>query len=337
MSEAVVLPILESSQTGEARRSAIALASRLGFNETVRGKVGIVVTEIANNLVQHAREGQLLLQAIEKHNVMGIEILSLDKGPGIDNIDECLRDGFSTAGTAGNGLGAIDRLSDLFEVYSQPNRGTAIVSQIWAAPLSAVLPPGFLELGVVCLPKAGEAVPGDAWASFTSGQRSLLLVADGLGHGPLAAKASLEAVRVFEAHAHRSPKEIVELAHQALRSTRGAALAVAEVNFERQSIRFTGVGNIAASFLSPMVNYNLISHNGTVGHEARKVQEFTYQWHASGILILHSDGLSTHWQLERYPGLSYKHPSLIAGILYRDFNRDRDDLTVLVAREGQEQ
>ncbi|RCJ37860.1 serine/threonine protein kinase [Nostoc minutum NIES-26] len=333
MSNSVVLSILESSQAGEARRNAVALASRLGFNETAKGKVAIVATEIANNLVQHAREGLLLLQTINKQNVLGIEILSLDKGPGIHNIDECLRDGFSTASTPGNGLGAISRLSDVFEIYSRPNEGTAILSQLWAAPLSDSLPEQ-LELGVVCLPKTGEEVSGDAWASKVNEQYSLILVADGLGHGPLAARASLEAVRIFEESSHRSPKEIVEAAHGALRSTRGAALAIAQINFEQQSIRFTGVGNIGASFLSPVKNYSLVSHNGTVGHEARKIQEFTYQWHPSGILIMHSDGLSTQWRLERYAGLSYKHPSLIAGILYRDFNRDRDDVTVLVAREG---
>lgn len=331
MTQSLAIHVYEPSQTGEARRNAIALASHLGFNETAKGKVGIVVTEMANNLVQHATQGLLLLQIISKHNVMGIEILSLDKGPGIDNIDECLQDGFSTAKTPGNGLGAISRLSDVFEIYSQPNQGTAILSQLWATPLSAA-PPEQIELGVICLPKAGEEISGDAWASQVNQQRSLLLVADGLGHGPLAARASNEAVKIFEEYGHRNPKEIVEATHTALRTTRGAALAIAEVNFEYQSIRFIGVGNISASFISPSKNYNLVSHNGTVGHEARKIQEFTYQLHPQGILIMHSDGLSSQWRLERYCGLSYKHPSLIAGILYRDFNRDRDDVTVLVAR-----
>ena len=75
MNDAVVLSISESSQVGEARRLALALASRLGFDETERGKVGIVVTEIANNLVQHAENGKLLLQIVQKNQNSELKIL----------------------------------------------------------------------------------------------------------------------------------------------------------------------------------------------------------------------------------------------------------------------
>src|SRR4028119_131850 len=245
MSNSVALPISESSQAGEARRTAIAFASRLGFNETERGKVGLVVTEVANNLVQHAQDGVLLLQALEENGIAGIEILALDKGPGIDNLSECLRDGFSTGGTPGNGLGAISRLSAFFDISSIPRVGTAILCHLWASPLPVNPSQNHLKLGAVCLPKTGEEISGDSWASAQIDNRSLLLVADGLGHGPQAAKASLEAVRVFRENVHRSPKEIVEAAHAALRSTGGAALAIAAIDFEQQSVRFAGVGNIA--------------------------------------------------------------------------------------------
>ena len=333
MTEPVALPILESSQAGEARRIAIALASRLGFNETDRGKVGIVVTEVANNLVQHAIDGKLLLQPLTRNNIEGIEILALDKGPGISNISECLRDGFSTAGTPGTGLGAISRLSAFFDIYSVPTVGTAVLSHLWASTSPTRQPDSKLESGVVCLPISGEEVSGDAWAIDQDSSRSLLLVADGLGHGPQAALASQEAVRIFRANLGRSPKEIIEVMHPALRSTRGAALAIAEVDVERLTVRFAGVGNISGTIFSPEKSNSMVSYNGTVGHEVRKIQEFVYQWPKGGLLVMHSDGLGTQWRLDRYPGLVAKHPSLIAGVLYRDFNRGRDDVTVLVARE----
>ncbi len=333
MSNSIALPIIEPSQAGEARRRAVAFASRLGFNETERGKVGLVVTEVANNLVRHAQDGVLLLQALEKNDIAGVEILALDKGPGIDNISECLRDGFSTAGTPGNGLGAVKRLSAVFDIYSVSTGGTAILAHLWASPLPVDRSQDYFKLGAVCLPKTGEEVSGDTWASAQSDNHRLLLVADGLGHGPQAAKASLEAARVFRENVHRSPKEIVEAAHAALRSTRGAALAIASIDFEHQTVRFAGVGNIAAAILSPAGNCNMVSYNGTVGHEVRKIQEFTYPWPKEGLLVMNSDGLGTQWRLDRYAGLITRHPSLIAGVLYRDFNRGRDDVTVLVARE----
>ncbi|WP_448266064.1 ATP-binding SpoIIE family protein phosphatase [Nostoc sp. DSM 114159] len=331
MRESVTVTITESSQTGEARRVAMALATRLGFQEIERGKVGIVATEIANNLVQHAHGGVVLLRSLKENSKIGIEILALDKGRGMVDVDECLQDGFSTAGTLGNGMGAIRRLSGLLEIYSIPNQGTALLAHLWLNP-APHQPEKFLEIGAICLPKRGEDVSGDTWASEVDSCRNLLLVADGLGHGPAAASAASAAVRMFQEHIHRSPGAIVEAAHAALRSTRGAALAIAEIDFEQQSVRFAGIGNIAASIFSFTEHRHLLSHNGTVGHEIRKIQEFSYPWYANGILIMHSDGLSAKWQIDRYPGLMQKHPSLIAGVLYRDFNRDRDDVTVLVAK-----
>jgi anti-sigma regulatory factor (Ser/Thr protein kinase) len=332
MKESIAIAITEPSQTGEARRAALALASRLGFKETERGKVGLVVTEVANNLMQHAHGGVVLLRAIEYQTTVGIEILALDKGAGMVDVEECLQDGFSTAGTSGNGLGAIRRLSNVFEIYSAPDSGTAILAHLWANSNLLHSPEMPLEIGVVCLPKRGEDVSGDAWACQIDRHRGVLLVSDGLGHGTAAATASAEAVRIFQAQPHLPPQAIVEAAHAALRSTRGAALAIAKINFEQLSVHFAGIGNIAASISSFTDHHNLVSHNGTVGHEVRKIQEFSYPWYANGLFIMHSDGLGTQWKLERYPGLSQKHPSLIAGVLYRDFNRERDDVTVLVAR-----
>ncbi|HEY9744481.1 MAG TPA: ATP-binding SpoIIE family protein phosphatase [Coleofasciculaceae cyanobacterium] len=332
MNNSIALPILEPSQAGEARRMALAFASRLGFNETERGKVGLVVTEVANNLVRHAQDGVILLQALENNGIAGVEILALDKGPGIDNLSECLRDGFSTAGTPGNGLGAVTRLSAFFDIYSVPTVGTAILSHLWASRLPVNQPQENLKLGAVCLPIRGEEVSGDTWASDRTDNHSLLLVADGLGHGPQAAKASLEAVRVFRENVRCSPQEILEAAHAALRSTRGAAVAIAAIDFESQTVLFAGIGNISGTILSPDGSCNMVSYNGTVGHEVRKIKEFTYPWSQGSLLIMHSDGLATQWRLDRYAGLITRHPSLIAGVLYRDFNRGRDDVTVLVAR-----
>lgn len=335
MNESTAIAITEQSQTGEARRAALALATRLGFEETERGKVGILVTEVANNLILHAGGGVVVLRAIAQDNTLGIEVLGLDQGSGMMAVEECLQDGFSTAGTAGNGLGAIRRLSDFFEIYSLPDKGTALVAHLWAKSSSHSPPdsrPDMIEFGVVALPKRGEEVSGDAWAWEGDSRRSLFLVVDGLGHGPAAASAAAAAIRVFHDCHHQSPQRIVEAAHAALRSTRGAALAIAEINFERQTVCFAGVGNIAASISSATEHHNLVSYNGTVGHEVRKINEFTYPWYVNGLLIMHSDGISTQWKLDRYAGLSQKHPSLIAGVLHRDFHRERDDVTVLVAK-----
>ncbi|GFE68963.1 SpoIIE family protein phosphatase [Chroococcus sp. FPU101] len=336
MNEIILLPISELSQVGDARRQALALVKDLGFSKMKQGQVGIVVTEMASNLVYHAHDGTLLIQTIEQNQRLGLEIISLDKGPGIENISECLQDGYSTKGTAGNGLGAISRLSNCFEIYSDYPKGTALLVQMWDSSSVLKNTKERLVIGGICLPKKGEEVSGDSWATIQQPHRTLFMVADGLGHGFQAAQASLEAVRIFREQENESPKAIIEAAHQALRNTRGAALAVTEIDFERQSLRFAGVGNISGAVFTAQGNYSMVSYNGIVGYEMRKLQEFTYQWPKDGVLIMHSDGLTSHWRLDNYRGLAAKHSSLIAGVLYRDFHRGRDDVTVLVAKERTE-
>jgi anti-sigma regulatory factor (Ser/Thr protein kinase) len=332
LSDTIVLPVTESSQVGEAHRLATRLAQGLGFNETEAGKVAIVVSEAARNLATHATGGELLLRALERDGVAGLEVLALDRGPGMANVAECLRDGYSTTGGPGTGLGAIARLSALFDIHSIPGAGTALLARLWSRPLPRHLQPHPLEIGAVCLPQPGQEVGGDGWAVDQRPGRGLILVADGLGHGSDAAQASGEAVTVFRKNPHLAPAAMIEAVHAALRHTRGAAVAVAEVDVLHQVVRFAGVGNIAGVILSPAGSRHMVSHHGTAGHEVRKIQEFTYPWPEGALLVIHSDGLATHWDLDRYPGLASRHPSLIAGVLYRDYSRRRDDVTVVVAR-----
>jgi len=331
MNQSFVLAISESSQVGEARRVAGVLAQKQGFNQTEAGKFSLIATEAANNLVKHAQRGELILTPFDENGLAGMELLALDRGPGMQNVDHCMRDGYSTAGSPGTGLGAIARLSTSSDVYSLPNRGTALVSRISAGQSGRRQ--AVLEIGAICSPKAGEDSCGDAWCVRQSPGRAVALMADGLGHGSSAAQASREAVRAFEENSHCSPAEIIQAAYGPLRSTRGAALAVAELDFENKILRCAGVGNIAATIVEGDKTRSLISHNGTVGHEMRRVQEFTYPWPAGALLVMHSDGLQTRWSLKAYPGLAARCPSLIAGVLFRDFQRGSDDVTVLVIRE----
>jgi anti-sigma regulatory factor (Ser/Thr protein kinase) len=327
------LVVEDPSHVAAARRAATKLAESLGFDATGAGNVALVVTEIATNIVKHGGGGQVLLAALEDEARTGIEIVGLDGGRGLLDVEACLRDGYSTAGSAGTGLGAIRRLAASFDVYSARDRGTAIVARLWSDPRDDVSGRR-LTLGSAGAACAGEQVSGDGWAVERDGRRTVLLVVDGLGHGPTAADASREAIRVFRANAKSSPRAIVEALHDGLRSTRGAALAVTEIDTDRELVRYSGIGNIVAALVWPTARRHLVSHNGTVGHTVRKIDEFTYPWPRGGVLIEHTDGLMTQWDLDRYPGLLQHGPSLIAAVLYRDFARKRDDVTVIAAREA---
>src|SRR5690349_19022077 len=115
------VPVQEQSQVGEARRTAASLTAKLGLNETEAGKVAIIVTELATNLLKHGKGGELVLN-VPGAEPAGLEILALDKGTGIANLRECMRDGHSTAGTPGGGLGAVERLSSALDIYTAPQR-----------------------------------------------------------------------------------------------------------------------------------------------------------------------------------------------------------------------
>ena len=107
---------------------------------------------------------------------------------------------------------------------------------------------------------------------------------------------------------------------------------MAENDEVQQVVRFSGIGNIAGVILSSQKSRSLVSLDGTVGHHIRKIQEFTYPWDKYSLLIMHSDGLKTHWRMDAYQGLAARHPGLIAGVLYRDHQRGNDDVTVLVTK-----
>ena len=324
--------VTEISQVGEARRGTSALATAQGMNAEAAGRVALVTTELAGNLVKHTPlGGKLLARALSVPDLAGVEILALDKGQGMDDVSRCLRDGYSTAGSPGTGLGAVSRTSDLFQIHSAPGVGTAILSRVWARPAPGETLPG-LSLGVVNESLAGQVVCGDGWMLHEQDGRAVVMVADGLGHGPGAADASREAVRVARENAHRPPIEILDLMHPALHSTRGAAIAIAEIDSHRNTLRYAGVGNIAGVVATGTDTRSLASYTGIVGHAMQSAKEFSYPWAPGSTLIMHSDGVSTRWKLSAYPGLASRHPSLIAGVLYRDFGRATDDATVLVIR-----
>lgn len=327
-----VVPVTEASQVGQARRAATLLGARAGLGETAVGTLALLATEAATNLARHARDGMLVLRPVPGPaggEQGGVELLALDHGPGIPDLGRAIADGYSTGGTAGHGLGAMRRMAHDFDLYSLPERGTAIVMRVWAGGGSGRPAP---PPGVVCVPVRGEQACGDGWTVVAAGGHTVAAVVDGLGHGPEAARAADAAMDVVRAHAAATPAEIVRAAHAALRPTRGAALAVARLEPGRGQLRFAGVGNVSASVATMDGTRSMASHNGIVGHEMRTVHEFTHDWPAGGSLLMHSDGLQTRWRLDAYPGLLARDPAIVAGVLFRDFARGRDDATALVVR-----
>jgi anti-sigma regulatory factor (Ser/Thr protein kinase) len=328
--------VAEQSQVGEARRAASRLCLTHGFDETARGRVALLVTELGTNLARHATGGRLLMDCSASADGLQFEILSIDSGPGMADVGRCLRDGYSSGNTPGTGFGAVQRLSTDFSVFSVAGKGTVILSRVWVpalgAPNPAPVASRFAYAGI-CLAAPFEDVSGDAWQFRVTGDTAMLALADGLGHGPLAADAAGVAIAAFE-RSTGSPAQVLEQAHAAMRSTRGAAMAVARLDATAGTLDFAGAGNIAGRVVSGIVDRSLMSQNGTLGLQIRKIQDLTLAWPAHALVILHSDGLTSRWKLDEAPGLIQCDPAVIAGWLIREHTRGQDDVAVVVVKRA---
>jgi anti-sigma regulatory factor (Ser/Thr protein kinase) len=327
-----VIPVPDASHIGEARRAVAMLSGRIGLDENAAGRVAIVATELATNVAKHGNGGDLLARAIE--NDTGIELIAVDKGRGIADISQAMRDGFSSGGTSGHGLGAIERMSDLFDIYSPPGQGTVVVSRMLQlrAGTAGRGPADTLDLGVVCVAAPNERLSGDAWIVFDGERGPAMAIIDGLGHGEAAHEASQLGLEICRRHAGSPPTTLMALMHAGLRPTRGAAAAIAELDVSTRTVRLSGLGNISCSVVSPEGSKSLASMSGIVGHQGRRIQEFSTPFAPAATLVMYSDGIASRWRLDQYSGLRARHPAVGAGAVYRDQLRGRDDATIVVAR-----
>jgi len=319
----------DASHVSAARMGVGRMTQALGFDETRAGRAAIVVTEAVSNIVKHAGSGTFVARAIEANGCMGLELLAIDKGPGMRDFEASAVDGHSTSGTPGTGLGAIRRQSDEFDVYTDVGAGTILRALLWAAqaPRNSAY-----EVGALCVPKPGESVCGDAWGVEFGGHGVTFLLADGLGHGPDASRAASLAVDTLHRHPAETALRILDRAHARLKPTRGAAVAVMRHEQAGGELSFAGVGNISACVIDRQSRRAMVSHNGIVGHNVHKSQEFRYPWPRGALLVAHTDGIDTHWDLARHPGLADRHPAVIAAMIFREHSRRRDDAGIVVAR-----
>jgi anti-sigma regulatory factor (Ser/Thr protein kinase) len=324
----VAIPVVEPSQIAQARRSVASLGQSGGVSAKDIDRAALIVTELGTNLLKHGGGGTMLMNASDR----GFELIALDRGVGMANPEACIADGYSTAGTLGNGLGAVRRASDELSIASWPGMGTAVLVRIRPPQFKANASTTNADIGSVVVAMPGEEACGDAWSLRDDGGSRTIFVVDGLGHGPEAARAAHEAVLQFQRTGAAPVATIIDDVHRALQPTRGGAVAAARIDRASSVMSFAGLGNIAAAIVGMDGKVRrMVSHNGTAGHNARKIQAFDYPG-ARGLLVMHSDGIDTRWTLSRYPAVQTLDPLLIASLLYRDHARGRDDATVVVAR-----
>jgi anti-sigma regulatory factor (Ser/Thr protein kinase) len=319
----------DPSAPGRARRAAATLATELGFVRTRVAEIEIAVTELGTNLLKHARDGVLVIRSVRAVEQAAVEVVAVDSGPGMPNVEEALTDGRSSTGTLGVGLGAVTRLADACSVLSEPGAGTVVTARFHRRRGTPAELPGEAAAGIT-RPIEGEEVCGDAYAVCDENGRMQLMMCDGSGHGPLAARAASAAVRAFHGDRSGGPEAILSRIHAAMRSTRGGAVAVADLDLVRRTVRFAGLGNIAASVVADGRKHGMVSVPGIAGYQARTIRAFDYPLPPDATVVLHSDGLTERWSPEHR--LFDRAPLLVAAALLRDAGLRKDDAGVLVAR-----
>lgn len=319
-----------SADVGAVRRRLGALAGEVGLDEARAGDAALIATELATNVLKHAHHGGALVGRACAGERRGVAIAAWDRGPGM-NLDACLRDGMSTAGTRGAGLGAAQRLATRFDGYTPRGLGSVVTATVLPAG-----PPADtrFSIGGVCVPYPGLAVCGDAWDAHVDGERATILACDGLGHGDGAAAAAAAVIAAFRDAPDAPLAAILERADRAARTTRGAATTVARIDLARRELAVAGVGNVAAWLAGDTVR-QLVTQHGTLGQVTpRDIREERREFARGAMLVLCSDGIRSRWNLDGHPGLAGRDPVTIATVLWRDFARGRDDASLVVVREA---
>jgi anti-sigma regulatory factor (Ser/Thr protein kinase) len=330
------LTLDDVSAAGAARRASEQLADRLGFRPARGAEVGLAVTEIAANVHRHAGGGMLLLRAIRDGHRGGIEVVAMDLGPGMRDVTAARRDGFSTSGTLGIGLGAVSRLATHLDISSRPGRGTVLVARFHDDRLSGEASTQSGGVAGLTRALAGEAVCGDSYAVRADRDRCVLILCDGSGHGPLAAAAARDAVRKFNEVAGETVESILGHMHRTLLGTRGCAVAVAELDLSARRIRYGGIGNIAGAIVAAgqrsAEKRSMVSIGGVAGYRDPTVRVFDYALPIGSVVVMHSDGVRARWAGADLDGLLHHGPLVIAATVLRDAGTRHDDACVLVAK-----
>lgn len=324
-------PVDDASVAGSVRRAAVRLADRLGFTAERAAESGIVASELATNVVRHAHDGQLALQIVLADGIAGIEITSLDRGPGMDDLTRFSSDGHTTGGTLGVGLGAVTRLSSRIDVSSQPGVGTVLVADLWPTRTAAAVP---VDVAGFTRSMTADDVCGDAVAGRRLDGINLFMVCDGLGHGPLAALPSAGAVETFHETTSIEPTAILAEIGARIDHTRGAAIAVIAVDTAFQRLDFAGIGNISVFVDRDERRQALPSHPGIVGHHHPRLRPLSTELDDESIVVMHSDGVREAWNLRDTPGLRRRSAAVIAATVLRDAANRPDDASIVALRHS---
>ena len=334
-----IIQVSQSSGVAAARQAATALAEAMGFVEQDSAALTLAVSELATNLVKHAQGGMLTLTSLVEEGRVGLQITSQDSGPGIADVEQALTDGFSTVGSLGYGLGAVNRLMDALDISSQPGKGTRIVCKRWVRLAEPRLLSGRLDCGAATRAHPLMGVNGDAFVLKQWSEGALVGVIDGLGHGQFAYQAAQTAWQYVESHFDQPLEDIFRGVERTCSATRGVVMALARFAFSSSPsvcrMTFASIGNIEAHLFDGPQPVRFMVRRGVLGLHAPPPMVIEHPWRARSMLVLHSDGVTTRWRWQDFHHLAEAPATVITRQLLRALAQDTDDATVVVVKNAE--
>ena len=330
----ILIAVVHGSDVNEARQRAQAMALAIGFDETASAEVALAVSELGANLLRHTKGGTLTLTPLVDGRRVGMQVISQDRGPGIADVEQALRDGFSTAGGRGYGLGAVNRLMDELDIVSEPGTsgGTRIACRRWLHADVCRAMPGPLAFGAASRAHPRMTENGDAFVIKCWDESALVAVIDGLGHGPFAQRAAHTARQYVECHFDQPLDALFRGVGRACRATRGVVMALARFDGGGTQLTFASIGNIEVRVFGSVESMDFAVRRGIVGVNASNPAVTQHRWQPHYLLALHSDGLTTRWRWEDFRDLGSASASVMARRLLQALAKDDDDATVLVVK-----
>ena len=327
----VVFYLNDRSYLNIIKKDIIRFAEPVNFTANRIAELELIVSEIATNLLKHAGGGELIVRILTENGNKGLEILSIDKGPGMADPARMIEDGVSTTKTLGHGLGSIKRLSDQFQLYSLKEWGTVLLSRVFTQPVQSL--PTRLGVYPIVLNKPGETICGDAYAWKANPYFFKVILCDGLGHGPLANLAATRACDAFRKSISNDPSDILNEIHKHVKDTRGLVATAAVYDITNKVWKICGVGNISTRLCNALTSKTHVPFNGILGvNISGRIQSQKIENESGDYMILCSDGISTRWETGKHTSVFKYDLSILAAVIYKDYARQSDDMSVIVVK-----
>jgi anti-sigma regulatory factor (Ser/Thr protein kinase) len=353
----------------DATRSVIEasrIAREIGFPANDVQSISTAASELVRNILKYAGTGHLSIKMVSSDDGRrGIEIEATDHGPGIENVEAAMSDHFSSSGTLGLGLPGVKRMMDDFEIDSAPGRGTRVVVRKYlptsrrgmkkstlrtaaqkalagrqtARPQVTLAANGekddspAVDCASVIRPFQGEAVSGDAAVVEHRDGITFAAIVDALGHGPLAHRVALKAVRYLKKSWRPDLIATVNGLHKALKGTEGVAAGLCVVNFGKGTGRYVGIGNTVMRVFGDREK-RLFSTPGTLGHQMRSPREQSFSIQPDDVVVMYTDGVKERFELKDYPQLRFQKAEKVSSTVIEKFGKHHDDAGCIVMRQA---